>query len=328
VSIIHVERRANSKLTYIAAWFILPVRKDYVEKALRETIAASALGPKLQLQDTPTELNIPTGYHPVIVSAGSLNDVRQGGLQLATSMMSANSLIPHVSINNSKTPFTVPIINYIAGVDQETNGYVAGLIPAVVGKQSSNHHSQIQLTYHCEAYIGGLAFRVGLFQPLNAPLQEYSDGSKGINSKWAQAPSLPSGPTLINEAIDLKFIDEPNQATPKYSIGYWEKLLSFPYVQGSAGNLITPLCVRNTFFFTNSTAQPTYRTGNVTLGPSAGLNTATAYLQKGSPDGSGFYQGVYGFSACGQVVGYGAVVPLGEECEDAAKAVQNTPRAL
>jgi hypothetical protein len=132
----HVERKADSKLTYVAAWFILSVRKDYVEKALRETIAAIALGARLQLQDTPTELNIPTGYHPVIVSAGSLNDVRQGGLQLATSMMSASSLIPYAGIDKSKTPFTVPVISYIAGVDQQTNGYVAGLIPAAVGKRS------------------------------------------------------------------------------------------------------------------------------------------------------------------------------------------------
>jgi hypothetical protein len=306
------------------------VRKDYVEKALRETPAALALGARLKLMDTPTVMDIPTGYHPVIVSAGSLNDVRQGGLQLATRMMTASSMIPYVGIGDSKTPFTAPVISYIAGVDKDTNGYVAGLIPAFVGKQLHGHHSLIQLTCQCEASIGGLPSKVGLFQPLDAPLQEYSDGSKGINSKWAQAPSPPSGPSLISEANDFKFVDEPNQASPKYSIDDWKNWLNQPYVQGGLGNLpvVTPRCVRNTFFFTNSTTQPTYRTGNVTLGPSAGTEPLTAYLQKGSPDGKGFYKTMYGLSACAQVVGYGGVIPMGENCEEAAGRVKNTPGAV
>jgi hypothetical protein len=127
--------------------------------------------------------------------------------------------------------------------------------------------------------------------------------------------------------MDFKFNDEPNQASPKYSIDDWKKWLNQAYFLGSVGNLLTPLCIRNTFFFTNSTAQPTYRTGNVTLGPSAGLNPLTAYLQKASPNGVGFYPGVYGFSACAQIVGYGAVVPVGEKCEEAAEKIKNTPGA-
>lgn len=105
-------------------------------------------------------------------------------------------------------------------------------------------------------------------------------------------------------------------------------MINQPFLLGGLGSLLSPKCQRNTNFFTNSTAQPTYRSGNVTLGPSADVFPETAVLQKASPDGSGFYQGVFGFSACAQMVGYGAVVPLGEECEAAARAVQNTPGAL
>ena len=36
---------------------------------------------------------------------------------------------------------------------------------------------------NCTATIGGLLTRIGAFLPLNAPLQTYSDGSFGINSK-------------------------------------------------------------------------------------------------------------------------------------------------
>ena len=109
----------------------------------------------------------------------------------------------------------------------------------------------------------------------------------------------------------------------------WKRLLNQPLILGNVGGLLSPRCQRNTLFFTNSTAQPTFRSGNVTLGPSAGVDFVSAVLQKASPDGSGFYQSVYGLSACAQTVGYGSpVVPLGEDCEKAASAVTNTPGAL
>lgn len=65
----------------------------------------------------------------------------------------------------------------------------------------------------------------------------------------------------------------------------------------------------------------------MTLGPSASVDPLTAVLQKASPDGSGFYGGVYGFTACAQNVGYGAVVPQGEDCEVAAQIVASSPGA-
>jgi len=291
-------------------WFLVPVPQADVKKALQQSFPSLFNLRGLNLLPVPAELNMPAGMHPVVVVAGMNNDIRQGGLQLATGLMTASSQIPYIGIGDSQTPLNAPLVSYLAGVDDLTQGYVAGLVPSLV------------------ATVGGLLTRIGAFIPGKAPFQSYSDGSLGINSKWAQAPNPASGPGLYSEAIDLKFVSEPNQAAPRYSLATWKKILNQPLITGNLVTLLAPKCQRNVVFFTNSTAQPTFRTGNVTLGPSAGADVFTAVLQKASPDGSGFYQGAAGFSACGQTVGYGAVVPLGENCDDAARAIANTPGAF
>ncbi|KAI4637573.1 hypothetical protein J4E83_000390 [Alternaria metachromatica] len=291
-------------------WFLVPVPKDAVMKALKESFSSLVNLGGLNLLSLPEELKFPEGMHPVIVNAGANTDIRQGGLQLATGLMVGSSMIPYVGVGSSKTPLNAPLVSYLAGVDEVTQGYVAGLVPSLV------------------ATVGGIQTRIGAFLPLNAPFQSYRDGSFGINSKWAQAPNPVSGPGLYSEAFDLKFVSEPNQAAPKYSLDMWKSMVNQPFLLGSVGSLLSPKCQRNVYFFNNATAQPTYRSGNVTLGPSAGADVFSATLQKASPDGSGFYQGVYGFTGCGQAVGYGAVVPLGEDCEAAAQAIKNTPGAL
>jgi hypothetical protein len=65
------------------------------------------------------------------------------------------------------------------------------------------------------------------------------------------------------------------------------------------------------------------RFGNVTMGPAADGQTVqlTGTLQAASPDGSGVYSGVEGFSACAQNVGFNP-----EDCDAAAKNVD--PAAL
>ncbi|OAG26200.1 hypothetical protein CC77DRAFT_30090 [Alternaria alternata] len=305
-----IYNQQDRTMSTISSWFLVPVPKDAVKKALKESFSSLVNLQGLNLLPLPAELNFPAGMHPVIVNAGANTDIRQGGLQLATGLMTASSMIPYVGIGNSQTPLNAPLVSLLAGVDPVTQGYVFGLIPSLV------------------ATIGGLLTRIGAFLPLNAPLQTYSDGSFGINSKWAQLPNSLSGPGLYAEAIDLKFVSEPNQAMPRYSLDMWKSMLNQPLILGSVGSLLTPKCQRNTQFFNNATAQPTFRSGNVTLGPSAGVDVLAATLQKASPDGSGFYQKVYGFTACAQTVGYGAVIPLGEDCEEAAQAVKNTPGAL
>ncbi|KAA8617815.1 hypothetical protein PtrSN002B_007489 [Pyrenophora tritici-repentis] len=306
-----IYNQQDRTMTATLSWFVVPVPKEDIMKALRESIPNLVTLQGLNLLPIPEELDFPVGMHPVLVSAGMNGDIRQGGFQLATGLMVATSMIPYVGIGSSNTPFNAPLVSYLAGVDEVTQGYVFGLIPSVV------------------ATIGGLLTRVGAFIPMKAPLQAYSDGSLGINSKWAQAPNPVTGPGLYSEAIDLKFVSEPNQASPRYSLSIWKRLINQPLILGNLDSVFSTKCQRNTVFFTNSTAQPTYRSGNVTLGPSAGASVFSAVLQKASPDGSGFYQSVYGLSACAQTVGYGSpVVPLGEDCEKAATAVSNTPGAL
>lgn len=72
--------------------------------------------------------------HPVMVTVGSANDVRQDGLQLATGLMLATTMIPYIGIGSSQTPLNIPLVSYIAGIDTITQSYVQGLIPSVVGK--------------------------------------------------------------------------------------------------------------------------------------------------------------------------------------------------
>ncbi|KAL6150389.1 hypothetical protein ACJQWK_00316 [Exserohilum turcicum] len=320
------QKRLSNTHTHTAAWFLVPVPKADVKKALQQSYPSLFNLGRLKLLPVPAELNLGPDMHPVVVSAGRNDDIRQGGLQLATALMVASSMIPYVGVGDSQTPLNAPLVLYVAGVDSVTQSYVYSIIPSIVGK---SFHVYRDLLQSCPwLTLGGLLTRIGAFIPQNAAFQTYSDGSLGVNSKWAQAPNPASGPGLYSEAIDLKFISEPNQASPRYSLSTWKKILNQPSLLANALSLLTPRCQRITLFFNNSTAQPTFRTGNVTLGPSAGSDVLTATLQKASSDGSGFYQGVYGFSSCAQNIGYGFVVPEGEDCEAAAQTVANTPGAL
>ncbi|KAI8942908.1 hypothetical protein NX059_000947 [Plenodomus lindquistii] len=299
--------RNDRTMAVSGSWFLIPIPKTAATAALKESFPALFNLGRLSLLDPPADLNLPPDTHPVIVFAGEDFDIRQGELQLATALMGSGSSIPYVSLGGSKTPIVVPLANNLAGVDGPTQAYITGLIPSIVGT------------------VGGQLTRIGSFIPTNSPYQLLADGSLSINSKWAQAPNPVSGPGLYSEAIDLKFITTPS---PHYTLTQWKRLINQPSLLATVLDLLSPKCVRNLYFFTNSTAVVTFRVGNATLGPSAGVDPVKAVLQRASPDGSGFYQGVQGFSSCGQVVGYGMVVPLGEDCEGAARVIEGTPGAL
>jgi hypothetical protein len=115
---------------------LVPVPKEDVKKALQQAFPALFNLRGLNLLPLPAELNFPAGMHPVVGSAGMTNDIRQDGFQIATGLMFAGSMIPYVGIGTSQTPLGVPLVSYIGGVDDVTQGYVAGLIPALVGKQN------------------------------------------------------------------------------------------------------------------------------------------------------------------------------------------------
>lgn len=134
MSIVFIETKQDRVLTYAIGWFLVPVPKDAVKKALEESFSSLVNLQGLNLLPLPAELNFPAGMHPVIVNAGANTDIRQGGLQLATGLMTASSMIPYVGIGNSQTPLNAPLVSLLAGVDPVTQGYVFGLIPSLVGK--------------------------------------------------------------------------------------------------------------------------------------------------------------------------------------------------
>ena len=134
MSITLVESKQDLTLTYTAGWFLVPMPKDAVKEALEESFSGLVNPQRLNLLPLPAGLNFPAGMHPVIVNAGASTDIRQGGLQLATGLMTASSMIPYVGIGNSQTPLNAPLMSLLAGVDPVTQGYVAGLIPSLVGK--------------------------------------------------------------------------------------------------------------------------------------------------------------------------------------------------
>jgi hypothetical protein len=115
-------------------WFLVPVPKDAVRKALKESFPNLVNLKGLNLLSLPAELNFPTDMHPVIVSAGANTDIRQAGLQLATGLMTASSMIPYIGVGSSETPLNAPLVSYLAGVDEVTQGFVFGLVPSIVGE--------------------------------------------------------------------------------------------------------------------------------------------------------------------------------------------------
>jgi hypothetical protein len=138
-----------------------------------------------------------------------------------------------------------------------------------------------------------------------------------------------SGPGIYPAVVDMLFSDE---SMPRYSLKQVLEMINQPYIlntpfnavpsalPGLPGGIMT--CMRNTYYFTNKTAQVQPRFGNVTLGPSAAAFRTGFFpgtLQKASPDMVGDYLGVHGFSGCAQLVGYNTVG--GQDCEEAAKVV-------
>ncbi|KAH7076208.1 hypothetical protein FB567DRAFT_504217 [Paraphoma chrysanthemicola] len=298
----------NSRtMTSNSTWFILPIRKSDVQKAIDETIdPLSKLFRQLRLLDVPKEYKMISDFHPVIVTAGYMADIRQTVLQLDRPLTGSAVMVPFVGIPRSDTPFIRPITSYLAGSGADGDrfwAYLAAIVPAKVA-----------------TFLGGIPTRVGAFIPENAAYKYDATGPDGPiyskNSKWAVFPNLLSGPGIYEEAVDMHFSPEP---TEKYPIGLLKKAINQPYL------LNFPLsfrCQRNTYFLNNATAEIQFRSGNVTLGPAASANILAKTLMKASQDGVGNYFGVHGFSVCAQLVGYDTVG--GQECEQAARDVDPT----
>lgn len=85
--------------------------------------------------------------------------------------------------------------------------------------------------------------------------------------------------------------------------------------------LATNTCQRNQYYFNNATSVMMPRIGNVTMGPAGDSKfpQLKGVLQAASPDGSGNYRKLEGFSACAQNIGYNP-----EDCDVASANVDPT----
>ena len=109
-------------LTFIEAWFILPVPKDKVELLVKPY---SLIPPNFN-DLTLFPSGFPPNAHPVIVSSGYANDIRMINLQIAA-LKSANIYVPYVDrLKDDKTPFNYAVQNYIGGTKSFVEAYIPG----------------------------------------------------------------------------------------------------------------------------------------------------------------------------------------------------------
>lgn len=276
-------------------WFIVPVPKAAVQTALNQ---AFPLG-TLSLLDVPAsdQSIFPNGFpadtQPVLVSIARQDDIRMSALQIDGALITATLYATYVSQGGNQTPLAAQLNQYIAG---ENGPLPNGLVPAVASP----------------LLFEGAPVRLGRFIPQAAPYQ--TDGTTlSAAANWVIIPNPVSGPGVTPSVMDLIF---QNAATPKYTAKTFRALANQPIVLPSGR------CQRNAYYFNNATALPVFRNGQVTLGPGAsGSKLTSSEVQRASPDGSGVYRDVDGYSACAQNVGN-----MPQECEEAARSVD--PAAL
>ncbi|KAI5360452.1 hypothetical protein Slin14017_G086270 [Septoria linicola] len=273
-----------------STWFIVPVPKAAAQSAIDFTYP----GYGLSLLNVPNDPSLfpqgfPAGMHPVLVISGRTDDIRISALQIDGALLAGQVYVTYVSKNGSPTPLTAQASQYIAG---ERGPLPNGLVPAVASP----------------LLFAGNVIRLGQFVPQGDAYQ--ADGAGIFSNKvaWVIVPNPLSGPGVYPEAFDATF---RTTTTPRYTAKAFKSLVNQPLL------LPSKLCQRNTYYFNNATAQPTFRNGNVTLGPGAsGANPLSSVLQKASPDGSGVYLNVDGYSACAQNVGNNP-----EDCDQAGRSI-------
>lgn len=137
------------------------------------------------------------------------------------------------------------------------------------------------------------------YAPIASNPNEFTAEVKGV-----VLPNTVSGPSIMPEAFDFDFI---TATSPIYTAHTFHALINQAIV------LTNGLCQRNPYYFNETFAAPTLRSGNVTLyGPTAG-NVPSALA------GRYFAQG--GYSASGEMLGYNA-----EAC--ASAAANSDPKAF
>jgi hypothetical protein len=291
----------------------VPVSKAAVQKAINEAYYG-LLSRKPTLLNISSSYNFPKDTHPVAVSCGLNNDIKQTFLRIDGPLRQCSILVPWTSTGNSQSPFNAPLVTYISGTSASYNTYLAGVIPGGVSTA-----------------LGGILALVGAFIPRDSAFQ-YDGTTSGpdddsklalYSSKvdWAPLPNVVSGPGVYPAAVAMHFSPEAN---PRHTLGQMREMVNQPFILGPPYNLVPsekPVCQRNTYYFDNDTAQVQYRSGRVTFGAAGnGVGVVSGTLEKASMDGSGDYEDVHGFGACLQLVGYGTIG--GQDCEEAARDVR------
>lgn len=223
--------------------------------------------------------------HPILTVGGLSSDIRISALQISGPLLSASTMVPFVSYKGSDKPKIAPLNGYINGENRGTlidKLRVAGLVPALVS-----------------SLLGGIELRVGDFLPSNAAYQCDGTGECFTNSKWTILPNEISGPGIYPESVDVAF---RSTSEPQYTLNFWESVINQPMI---LKGILTGKCLRNVYYFNETTAEVQHREGEVTLGPSSsGLGILSGTLQ-------GEYSGLYGLSACAQNIGFDP-----QSCED------------
>lgn len=231
----------------------------------------------------------PEGMHPILTAIAVNDDTRLSVLQIDGILKNAAIFAPHVAKAGSNASISATLNTYIAGPD---GPLPQGLVPAVASS----------------LLFGGTPVRLGQFNPTTDAYMVDSAGINSARAAWALVPNSLSGPGVYPEAVDYSFATASHS---EYGARTIKTLINTPLLLPSG------LCQRNTYYFTNATALPVFRSGNVTLGPGAdGVGLTTGALMKASPDGSGIYENVEGFGACAQNVGNNP-----QDCDVAAASV-------
>ena len=104
-------------------WMIVPVDRTKVQ-----SVVPYPLLPVPTSDKTLFPKGFPANKHPVLTSAGYMNDIRRGKLYIPN-LLGASIYFPFVDrLKDGKTPFNYPVRNYIGGVNGKD---VQGLVPGM-----------------------------------------------------------------------------------------------------------------------------------------------------------------------------------------------------
>ncbi|KAL8690312.1 MAG: hypothetical protein Q9224_004432, partial [Gallowayella concinna] len=224
--------------SHIQAWFIIPVPKTSVQSIVPFPLLTPPFSDKSLF---PT--GFPANSHPVVVATGYQNDIRMFNLQIKA-LFSGNIYVPYTDrLRDGKTPFQYPVRNYIGGVDGQD---LMGVVPSLVGTFEGT-----------TIYLATFAPNNDAYAPIASNPNEFT-----AQVKQVIVPNPISGPSVTPEAFDFDFV---TARQPLYTPRTFHAMINQVQILNNG------LCQRNPYYFNETFAGETLRSGNVTLyGPTAG----------------------------------------------------------